>query len=714
MTGRQHGTDWVTGFHSLEELYRGRTAVLYRAVRSSTGAHTVLKVMRDDGWTEREIAATRAVAGQPGIVTLLDLGRTATGEPFLAMPHYPEGSYAAVATPEGRLTVREAAAVGRAVAAGLTAVHAQGLLHNDVTPGNILRAGSGAVLSDFGAVGRIGEPPIPGDLRSETTLHAPPEALRGEPLSVASDVYRLASTLWALLAGRAPFAVREGPPGPEGYRDRVLSMPAHPVPAPDVPEQVQQVLLCALAKAPADRYATPAEFAAALEEARVAAPSPPPAPVRGGQPPPEASASGSTARPLSPRLRGRGLPPNRGEADLAAAPDWIAPSPPTVLSAPTGPNAPSLPPPVAAPPTPPPPASGGHADRPRARTSPEPPAATAPQAPPGPVRNSPERPAPAPPPVPDAPTGPSPLPGGATPRQGRQDAPRTGPVPAPAPFPAGSSEPVDHRPQPPAPAPAPVPPAPTAAPVPAPGRLRDGDVREWTWTRLEGWSGTAETAALPRDDADHPDGVRRDDEAEDPVAAPVGSVGRERRPLYVAAVVLAIVFFSGTSGMLSLLFPGPWWDGSLVPEAAAEPGPSAQPSPTPSPSPSEPVLVAAEPTGIWMYDNGGSVQLFWIDNTEGGVPHHVFGAPEGLPRASVLEAEPGAETAVVGGLDPALEYCFTIAAVAGESEEQIVHSGVICTTRAEDLLAQQEEAEGSAEEDGSATEEESPDSDTGE
>lgn len=63
MTGRQHGTDWVTGFHSLEELYRGRTAVLYRAVRSSTGAHTVLKVMRDDGWTEREIAATRAVAG---------------------------------------------------------------------------------------------------------------------------------------------------------------------------------------------------------------------------------------------------------------------------------------------------------------------------------------------------------------------------------------------------------------------------------------------------------------------------------------------------------------------------------------------------------------------------------------------------------------------------------------------------------------------------
>ena len=679
MTGGQHGADWVTGFHSLEELYRGRTAVLYRAVRSSTGAHAVLKVMRDDERSEREITAVRALAGQPGVVTLLDLGRTTTGEWFLAMPHYPEGSYAAAATPRGRLTVREVAAVGRAVAAGLTSVHARGLLHNDVTPGNILRAGSGAVLTDFGSVGRVGEPPVPGELRSETTLHAPPEALRGEPLSVASDVYRLASTLWALLAGRAPFAVPEGAPGPEGYRDRVLSMPAHPVPDPDVPERMQQVLLRALAKDPADRYTTPAEFAAALEKARVAAPAPQPAPPRGPQPEDPATAHGT--RTFSPRLRGRGLPPNQGGPDLTAVPQWTPPSPPTVLSAPTGPHAPSRPRTGGAPPGPPPPAPGRPADPPR---PPAAPSDTGTQAPPtGPVRTVPERPAPAPP-VPDPPTGPSPVPDGRAPEPERRHTPHSGPVPVPPPAP----EPVAPRPEPPAPEQHAA--ARTAAPAPGPGR--GGDLREWWWTRLEGWTGTAETAALPRDDADTPDGDRRGDEDEDAVES-VGLVVRERRPLYLAAVVLAVVFFSGTSGMLSLLYPGPRWEGGPVPQAAAEPTPSAQPSPTPSPSPSPstPALVAVEPTGIWMHDNGTSVQLFWIDNTEGNVPHHVFGAPQGLPRVFVLEAEPGAETAIVGGLDPALEYCFTVAAVAGEQEDQIVHSGVICTTRAEDLQAQQQE-----------------------
>ncbi|MEY9214357.1 hypothetical protein NI17_020210 [Thermobifida halotolerans] len=665
MSGHQHGTDWVAGFHSLEELYRGRTALLYRAVRSSTGAHAVLKVMRADDRTEREIAATRMVAGQPGTVALLDLGRTATGEPFLATAYYPDGSYAAITSRGGPLSVRESAAVGRAVAVGLTAVHTRGMLHNDVTPGNILRAGSGAVLIDFGSVGPVGAPPVPGDLRSETTLHAPPEALRGEPQSVASDVYRLASVLWFLLAGRAPFAVREGAPGPEGYRDRALSMPAHPVPRPDVPERVQEVLLRALAKGPADRYATPAEFAAALEEARVSAPARPAAPPRPPEPLPEQPEPQTTGR-VSPRLSGRGLPLNRGEADLASAPDWSAPTPPSVLSAPTGPNAPR-------------------------RSAPEPPTQ--------PVRPSEAQPEAVQPSTPAAPTGPPAAPvDSAPPRRGGHAGRQSDSAPDAAPV-----RPEQHAPEPPVPA--------IAERDREPDRILDGGLHEWAWTRLEGWSGTAETAALPRDGDDDTD----DDRHDDSVLSPAGSVESERRPLYVAAVVLSIVFFSGTSGMLSLLSPGPWWSGDLVPTAAAEPSPSAQPSPSPppSPSPSEPPLVPVEPTGIWMYDNGSSVQLFWVDNTEGDVPHHVFGGPEGLARASVLEAEPGAETAIVSGLDPALEYCFTVAAVAGESEEQIVHSGVICTTRAEDLLEQQEEAEESAAEE-SPEAEGSPSSDAAE
>ncbi|TQN30767.1 serine/threonine protein kinase [Haloactinospora alba] len=272
MSGPENAAGGIAGIHSLTVAYRGRNAQIYRAVRTSTDAAVALKVMGDAaGFTE--LAALRDLGGAPGVVPLLDAGRTAGGEPYIVMPFCPDGSYAQILGREGRRGLREAAAVGRAVASALAALHNQHLLHNEVVPGNILRTGTTAVLTDFGTVDAPGSPPPQILQGSEAMLHAPPEVLRGEPGSASSDVYQLASTLWTLLAGRTPYASGDGTMvPPREYMQRVLTAAVPPVPRADVPTPFNAVLARALAKNPADRYPGAADFAADLEQARLAQP----------------------------------------------------------------------------------------------------------------------------------------------------------------------------------------------------------------------------------------------------------------------------------------------------------------------------------------------------------------------------------------------------------------------------------------------------------
>ncbi|QVJ03256.1 hypothetical protein KGD82_12150 [Nocardiopsis eucommiae] len=182
--------------------------------------------------------------------------------PFLRRHGAVPGDYASALEDGGPLPLGEVLAVGRAVAGALDALHGRGLLHHRIEPGNILRAPEGAVLADMGGVTPVEGRPAPVGLDPLAVAYASPEALSGQhPLTPASDVYRLATVLWALLAGYPPFARGPGAIGdPFTYRERALSENPPRLPRADLPVRLRAVLDRALSREPGRRQDA-AEFA---------------------------------------------------------------------------------------------------------------------------------------------------------------------------------------------------------------------------------------------------------------------------------------------------------------------------------------------------------------------------------------------------------------------------------------------------------------------
>lgn len=283
MSGSEHAA-WAPGYDAPALLRQGRRARIVRATRSTSGADVVLKVLPEH-LGRAELNQLRDLSGVPGVVPLLDAGTTADGDLFVVLPFYADGSFGDMLARRGPAPVQEAAAVSRSVAAALGSMHGRGLLHGDICPGNILRAGRTPVLTGFGSVHRSGEALPPPDPSTESFLHAAPEALRGGPRTPASDVYQLASTVWTMLAGHTPFSSTDGTPfDPRGYAERVLTQEPRPVPRSDISRKLRGVLTRALAKLPEERFATPAAFASAFEQARTSRPTTTSGPT-GGQAP---------------------------------------------------------------------------------------------------------------------------------------------------------------------------------------------------------------------------------------------------------------------------------------------------------------------------------------------------------------------------------------------------------------------------------------------
>ena len=258
---------WAPGYRILQPLQQNSRVQIFVAFHETSEIHSALKVITDQKQAEKELETLRGLPGFPGIVPLHDVGRTTHGHTFLVFPLYPERSFGQVLANSGPVSLAQAVAVGRNIGAALSGLHSRGLLHNAVAPENIL-SGNTSLLTGFSSVTPDGASKIP--LRSgECFLHAPPEAIRGEQLGPASDVYRLASTLWTLLMGRTPFSSDEGIPlSDQAYTERILTMNSPPIVRRDVSRVMSRVLTRAMAKEVEDRYQSAREFALALERAR--------------------------------------------------------------------------------------------------------------------------------------------------------------------------------------------------------------------------------------------------------------------------------------------------------------------------------------------------------------------------------------------------------------------------------------------------------------
>jgi len=187
--------------------------------------------------------------------------------PFLVMRYVPGESLQARIDRAGPLELKAILRIGKQVTAGLAAAHAQGLVHRDVKPANVLleEGIDRALLTDFGLAQAIDDANATASgILPGTPQYMSPEQARGEKLSVQSDLFSAGSVLYAMCTGRPPF-----------HADTLLGVLAkirdsHPKPIrelnPDIPSWLAQVIETMMAKDPRDRYASASEVSAILEQ----------------------------------------------------------------------------------------------------------------------------------------------------------------------------------------------------------------------------------------------------------------------------------------------------------------------------------------------------------------------------------------------------------------------------------------------------------------
>lgn len=288
----------IPGYRNFDLLVRGGSADIYRAWQDSVRRYVAVKVVRNDRAGERDLrdfAREKAVhtdLAQRGlaVVQVIDARRTDDGRPCLVMQLYDGSVQQWLDEASTTLTVEQAVQVLVPIATVLQAAHDSRVVHGDVKPENVLLSEAGSALADFGSANGAAAPALePGQRTRLTPRHAAPEVLAGGAPTPQSDVWSLGSTLYRLLAPRAPFEQAPGEPA-AAFVDRVRYDPVpgmlRPLNAP-----VSDLLAAMLAKEPAARPAA-GEVRDRLLDLGGDLPAPPPlafaSPATRVAPPPDA------------------------------------------------------------------------------------------------------------------------------------------------------------------------------------------------------------------------------------------------------------------------------------------------------------------------------------------------------------------------------------------------------------------------------------------
>jgi len=228
--------------------------VMRPALTATIGAQRFLR--------EVEIAAK---LNHPHILMLIESGE-ADGFLYYVMPFVEGESLRQRLVRERQLPLDDALGIAREIADALSAAHAQGVIHRDVKPENVLLVGGHAVVADFGvarAVSAAGGTLTTAGTSVGTPLYMSPEQAGGDPLVDArSDIYSLGCVLYEMLVGEPPFS------GPSLQaiiaRHALQQIPKVRTVRETVPPHVEWAVEKALAKLPADRFQSAEEFGAAL------------------------------------------------------------------------------------------------------------------------------------------------------------------------------------------------------------------------------------------------------------------------------------------------------------------------------------------------------------------------------------------------------------------------------------------------------------------
>ncbi|OBF10170.1 hypothetical protein A5730_07445 [Mycobacterium sp. ACS4054] len=246
-------------FDDVTEIGRGGFGVVYRCAQPELDRLVAVKVLTNDLDPEnlerflREQRAMGRLSAHPHIVTVLQVGTTRSGRPFIVMPYHDRGSLWGLVSGQGPVHWREVLSIGVKLAGALEAAHRAGILHRDVKPGNVLLTDYGEPqLTDFGLARVAGG----FETRAGVVIGSPafiaPELLEGATPTTGSDVYSLGATLFCALTGHPPM----GRSIPEMLAEK------------GVPDDVIAVIESAMTRDPTRRPKTALEYGEQLREAQ--------------------------------------------------------------------------------------------------------------------------------------------------------------------------------------------------------------------------------------------------------------------------------------------------------------------------------------------------------------------------------------------------------------------------------------------------------------
>ena len=257
-------------YQIIEPLGRGGMASVFKAYESSLDRYVALKVLPPEFLHEETFAArfqreAKVVAKleHPNIIPIFSFGIEG-GTPWMAMRLISGGSLSAVLK-KGHFGLEKSVAVIRAVADALSYAHAEGVVHRDVKPQNILLDQQGRVyLADFGIARMVegGAAITRTGLVSGTPQYMAPEQATGHALDHRMDIYALGIVAYEMFTGSTPFSADT----PVAVLMKQVSAPIPIPPKEDVPEALLGPLIKSLAKNPDERWQTAADFAAAIEK----------------------------------------------------------------------------------------------------------------------------------------------------------------------------------------------------------------------------------------------------------------------------------------------------------------------------------------------------------------------------------------------------------------------------------------------------------------
>jgi serine/threonine-protein kinase len=268
LTGTQLGRWQVGGI-----VGRGAMGEVYSVRDPASDRTAAVKVLRvsDDTLLKRRFAREAEIARSmrgPNLVDVLETGETADGAPFIVMELLSGQDLGAILRDQTSLPLSEVVELVDQVAAGLRVLHDAGVVHRDLKPQNIFRSfGRPPVwkildygVSKVGGTGTMTENQLVG-----TPGYMSPEQAEGKEVDARSDVFSLGAVAYRAVTGRRPFS---GTDTPQILYQIVHASPIKPRElVPSLPKEVETVLAVALAKRPAERFASASDLAEALSAA---------------------------------------------------------------------------------------------------------------------------------------------------------------------------------------------------------------------------------------------------------------------------------------------------------------------------------------------------------------------------------------------------------------------------------------------------------------